>query len=188
MSKQEIPEAVYKSMVLRDRLNMEAGFEGKNGRASKPHFWVTAPEADSKRGCIVLKNFRESEFDIAPHPVQQQFARELQAHLQREHHHDGMWIVGWTHPPEFANLIRIDGDNVWGRLIMIFLDEDADPQFTTESERLIADMVEDGIIYYGNMASASWEEWQAEYSARNMKDDMGLKDNQMIKATLSSLH
>ena len=188
MAKQHIPEGVFKAQTIRDRLIMEAHFEGKNGVASKPYFWVTVPEADTKRGCIILKNFKETEFDIAPHPSQQEFARELQAYLQKEHHHDGMWIVGWTHPPEFSDLIRIDGTNVWSRLIMIFLDEDADPQFTTESERLIAEMIEDGIVYYGNMAESSWVEWQEQYSAKNMKEDMGLKDEQQTKATLSSLH
>jgi len=188
MTRQHIPEDVYKSMIIRDNLIIEAHFEGKNGRASKPYFWVTVPEADTKRGCVILKNFKESEFEIAPHPVQQQFSRELQAHLQREHHHDGMWIVGWTHPPEFADLIRIDGDNVWSRMIVCYLDSDADWQFSIDFERPVAEMIEDGVAYFGDQASNAFETWRTEYSAKKMKDDMGLKDNQMTKATLSSLH
>lgn len=183
-----LPQNTYKSEIIRQRLFLEAGYEGVHGVSQKPYFWVVVPEADTKRGKIVLKNFKETETDVAPHPIQIEFAKELLERLQRTTHHDGIWIVGWTHPPDFSQIIRVDGDNVWSRLIMIWLDKDADPQFTLDSEMPVAQMVENGSAYYANLAEDAYETFMEEYSEGRMKEEMGLSDDQMTKAVLSSLN
>lgn len=184
----KLPENVWKSKVILNRLEAEARFESNFGFAEKKHYWFTVPEGDSKRGNIELRNFRPSEFDADPHPHQKGMAINLQSALQKEAGFDGVWIVGWTHPPSMAELIRIDGDNCWSRLVMIWLDEDADPKYTLESDIPIFEMIQNGIEYYLSLAHQAHEKWDEAYGKRAMKDDFQIKEGQMKKAALSTIN
>lgn len=183
-----LPDNVWKSKALLRRLKAEAGFESNNGSPEKQHYWVLVPQADTRADEIILKNFEESPLDCLPHEIQQDMARQIRQELQRNQHYDGIWIVGWTHPPASWDVVRIDGDNCWGRLIMIWLDEDADPQYTVESDIHIATMVQNGIETYLNHAAEAHQRWLEEYGPKAMKNDMGIKEEQTVKETLSTIH
>ncbi len=184
----KLPANIWNSKAIRNRLFAEASFECAHGMPSKFHYWVVVPEGDTMRGQIVLKNYTASPLSIDPHEMQQEFARQVREVLQKELHHDGVWVVGWTHPPEAWEAVRIDGDNVWGRLIMIWLDEDADPQYTVESDLPFLAMVEAGIENYLGQAARAHEAWSKEYGKKAMKEDFGIKANQTTKEALATLH
>ena len=182
-----LPENIWNSPVLRKRFAAEAIFEGNNGFSEKPHYWFVAPEGDSKRGSVEIRNFKPSVFDIDPHELQKIFAQELQMKLQKEIHYDGLWVVGWTHPPATYDVIRTDGDNCWGRLAIIWLDCDADPQYTVESELEFAEILQNGKDYYVKLAEEAHQSWLETYGHKVMKSDMGLREDQLTKSALSSL-
>jgi len=182
-----LPENIWNSPVIRKRLAQEALFESNRGVSQLPHYWMTVPEGDSKAGNIVLKNYETSPFNIDPHILQQEFALGVRKGLQREEHRDGLWIAGWTHPPSHAHAIRVDGDNVWGRLIMIWLDEDADPQFTLESDMRFIEIVENGVGYYIRLAAEAFQTWDEHYGKKATKSDFALKEDQTSKAALEAL-
>lgn len=183
-----LPERIWESAVIKRRLLQEAGFECRYGIPAKKNYWIVAPEADTKRGTVLLRNFKPTFLDIEPHDQQQQFAHMLQPLLQSKLGHDGLWIVGWTHPPSSGHAVRVDGDNVWGRLVMIWLDSDADPKFTAESDLPFYDMVSHGVEYYAGIAEQAWTQWNEMVGRAALKDDFGIKDEQQTKAALGSLH
>ena len=184
-----IPENIWNSPVIRQRLLLEAAYEcDTHGAPQHPFYWFNVPEGDTKRGALDLRNFVPTPFHIDPHALQMDFAREIREHLQSEEHHDGLWIVGWTHQPPQYEAIRIDGDNTWCRMVMIWLDEDADPQYTLESEVPFFQMVENGTSYYVGLAAEAYEKWQEIYSSKNLIKDMELKDDQISKPALEALN
>jgi hypothetical protein len=183
-----LPENVWSSRALRRRLEQEARFESNQGKAQKKHYWFTVPEGDTLRGDIALRNFTPGPFDIEPHPAQIEMARHLRGELQRGYHFDGVWIVGWTHPPATWDVIHVDGDNVWSRLVMIWLDGDADPQYTVESDMPIPVMIENGPEYYIGLCLQAHAAYTEAYSAEALKEDMGIKDAQTSKEVLSTIN
>lgn len=183
----KLPDNIWNSPVIRQRFFQEANFECSHGKPQNPHYWLVAPEADTKAGDIVLVNFKEDEFNVAPHELQQDFAENLKNVLQKQLHHDGLWVVGWTHPPASWESVKIDGDNTWGRLVMIWFDEDADPQYTVESDMPFIEMCANGYEYYAGLCAEAHEAWSESYGKIAMKDDFGLKEEQTTKAALSAL-
>lgn len=183
---QTLPSNLWESQIIKDRLILEANFDGNRGIPKKPHFWVLVPHADTKNGSVILKNFDTTIEDIEPHPMQQDFARGLQEHLMKEASFDGLWIVGWTHPPTSYGVLT-EQDNVWNRLIFIWLDKDGDPQYTLESELPVINIISHGIDYYINLAHKTHEQWNEIYGNDVLKSDMMLKDEQQKKAVLESL-
>lgn len=183
-----LPQNLYDSLVIKKRLLQEAGFECAHGVPHKRHYWIVAPEADTRLGDILLRNFKPSFIDIEPHDSQQQFANMLQAVLQHNLHHDGLWLVGWTHPPSTAHAVRVDGDNAWGRMVMIWLDSDGDPKFTAESDLPFFKMIGRGVEYYAGLADQAYEQWKEMAGPQAMKDDFGVREDQQTKAALKALH
>jgi len=182
----DLPSNLWKSPVIKSRLLEEAAFEGQQGLAEKVFYWVIVPEADSKDGTIVLKNFKPNLTDIEPHEMQKHFVKELQRFLMKEIHFNGMWTVGWTHPPTSYDVLTAD-DNCWNRLIFIWHDADGDPHYTLESEMPFIQMVESGMQYYAELANQAHEQWREVYSSTRMKSDMMLTEDQQTKASLEAL-
>ncbi len=183
-----LPQNLWNSLVIKKRLLQEAGFECRYGLPSKRHYWIVAPEADTKAGTILLRNFKPSFIDIEPHDSQQQFVMMLQPLLQHNVGHDGLWLVGWTHPPSTAQAVRVDGDNAWSRLVMIWLDQDGDPKFTAESDMPFYDMVKEGVNYYAGLAEQAYTQWLEMVGPAAIKDDFGIGEDQQRKAALEALN
>lgn len=184
-----LPENIWNSPTIRQRLFSEAQIESSRGRAEKPYYYFNVPQVDNPvQQSIELRNYYPSIFDIDPHDLQKELALKIRQALQHEVSHGGCWIVGWTHPPAQMEAIREDGDNVWGRLVIIWLDEDADPHYTLESDISFIAMATNGVDYYVRLAENAHEKWLKEYSPKVLKEDMGLKDDQQHKDSLSTLH
>lgn len=180
------PDQVLDSPIISRRLAAEARFDSERGSPEKGHYWVLAC-LPSTKSTVVRQNYTSHEdfqalavgYNQDPHPVQKTFANEL---LQSLNHHvgnGGGWLVGFTHPPASHELIKTDGDNAWGRLICIWLDEDGDPQFTYESDHPFFHMYQQGIQYYTQQAWDSWASWK-----KIMRDDLDLKAGQTYKRAL----
>lgn len=185
-----LPDNIWLSPVIKKRLLMEAGFESTNhGRPPKAQYWFSAPMATDlkSRMGVTLKNYVPGVFDVDPHDMQMAFASELRWRLQQNIGHDGLWIAGWTHPPGNDQTIRVDGDNAWNRLVMVWLDGDGDPQFTVESDLPFVEMISRGGYYYIEMAEEAYQAYVEAYGLKAMKDDLGLGEDQMTKAALAAL-
>ena len=183
----DLPNNLWKSPFIKQRLLAEACFEGERGISEKKQYWVVVPQADTGRGVVELKNFKPNLQDVEPHEMQQHFAVEVQNLLQQEAHFDGSWIVGFTHPPNAYGVLT-DTENCWNRLIMIWLDEDGDPQFTLESERPFIQQFEDGPNYWVEMAHNAYKAYKPMFGKEAMKSDMLLRDGDQHRPALESLN
>lgn len=185
----KLSDAIWDSPVLRQRLKAEAAFESRNGRPEKAQYCVFAPHNGGGRACNTLRNYKPEVLDIDPHEMQVAFAQELRWRLQKELHHDGIWLVGWTHPPSTHQAIMVEGDNCWSRMVILWLDEDADPQFCLDiDDTPFVEMIQRGGRYYLDMSERAWLEWSKDYGKRAIKDDFGLREDQTKKAVLSSIN
>jgi hypothetical protein len=182
-----LPENLWKSPFIKKRLDQEANFECAWGLPSKPHYWVQVPNADTKKGNVTLSNYEPSVENVNPHEIQQIFAKELHDFVMKEAHFDGLWIVGYTHPPSSYAALT-DTDNVWGRLIMIWCDEDGDPQYTAEFDRPFYEMLQDGILHFANQAHHAHLGF-LDVCGKGMMKELSLKEGvHQHRAALESLN
>ncbi len=181
-----LPSELWNSPVIKKRLYAEACFECDLGISDKPQYWCMVPYADSKDGVMLLKNFKDDAMNADPHEMQQVFARKIMVELQAQAHFDGLWLVGFTHPPTTYETLT-DTGNCWGRMICIWFDEDGDPQYTLESDLPFIKQVEAGERYYVGLAQESHAYWKEQYGAKAMKADFMLKEGQSSKAALEAL-
>lgn len=182
-----IPHSIWNSKAIRKRLMQEAHFEGSIGQPEKPQYWVNVPLTDTF-GETTLRNYNPGIFDSDPHEIQQVFAKVVRKMLQAKYGHDGLWMVGWTHPPATWQQIRVDGDNVWGRMIMLWCDEDADPQFAIEfDDEKFVEMMSKGEAYYVDQAERAWISWDEYFGKKAQKSDLCVSEAQTHKEALSTL-
>ncbi len=182
----DLPENLWKSPVIQQRLVQEALFDCRYGVPAEPFFDVIVPQADTKSDCIQLRNYTPSMSRVAPHPIQVQFAKNLLSILMKELHFNGLWIVGWTHPPT-AYAALTDMDNAWQRLIIIWLDKDGDPQYTIDYDKPVVDIIADGLQRHVEKIEDAHQQWREIYSNERMKEDMLLTDEQQKRVTLESM-
>ena len=71
---------------------------------------------------------------------------------------------------------------------MIWLDGDCDPQFTVEFDRPFVELIQEGGHYFLEQAERAYQAFAEAYGLKAMKSDLGLTEDQMTKAALSSLH
>jgi hypothetical protein len=187
VSIKNLPSNIWESPAIRKRLYQESCFECDWGIADKKQYWAVAPIPDDKHGVATLRNYDpKGILNSDPHQIQQIFAQDVRKMLQSEAGFDGLWVVGYTHPPTTTEVLK-DGDNCWGRLFMLWLDEDADTQFTMEADIPFVQMFERGAKYYVGMANEAHETWKEIYSQKVLKEDMGLGADQQKKVALETL-
>lgn len=182
------PSDLWKSTVIHNRLMAEAYFESANhGKSEKKQFWFMAPQADSGKGHIGIRNYEGGGIqDVDPHEIQQKFAMDLMEKLMKEAHFDGLWLVGFTHPPTVYEVMT-DTENVWKRLVFLWLDSHGDPQYTVESDLPFIQQVQAGVDYYVGLAFQSHKSWLEEYGPKAMKSDMALKESQISSPAMEAL-
>lgn len=178
---------LWKSPVIQKRLYQEACFESAGrGLPEKPHYWCLVPQADTGDGSTVLKNYEAGLVNADPHEMQQNFALNVMQALQKEAHFDGLWLVGFTHPPSSDGVLK-DTENCWYRLICIWFDEEGDPQYTLESDLPFIMQLQSGEAYYVGLAYQAHEQWRDIYGRKAMKQDMMLADGQTKAAAMEAL-
>lgn len=187
MANPTLPNKLWESPVIKRRLAMESAFECNAGISAKKHYWVVVPQADTRKGCVTLKNFDVNIENVEPHEAQKEFAEDIQNILQQEASFDGLWVVGYTHPPSTYHALT-DSQNCWDRLIMIWHDKDGDPQYTLESDRPFISLVNDGPEYWVEQAHVAHKSFLPIYGDDAMKSDMKLTEAQQKKAALDALN
>lgn len=118
-------------------------------------------------------------------PAQLMFAADVLRLLNRELHHDGAWVICFTHPKPQALKSGIHLPSThweFGRYALTWLDADGDPQFTQEwmegssSERRdFVSVLLQGIVPVAQMAEAAWQ------AAHEMTGVLELKPEQTFK-------
>jgi hypothetical protein len=183
----KLPSNIWASGAIRLRLEQEARFESAHGLPCKPQYWVSVPNVDSTYQSATLRNFVPDLMNCDPHEMQIMFAEQIRKELQRMLHHDGVWVVGWTHPPQSWENIATDGDNCWGRMIILWLDEDGDPQMVQEFDNYFAVMLSYGEDYYVDQSEKAWLMYDYHFGKKAMKNDLGIHESQMTKEALETL-
>lgn len=124
---------------------------------------------------------------IAPAAAPQQtvWAGKVLRLLNKELHHDGAWVVCFTHAlPVRVDNIFLDTKHVeYGRYCLVWIDHDGDPGFTVEwvaGENAdfthFHHVVEAGIESTARKCESSWEIWRL-----MMQDVLDPKDGQTFK-------
>jgi hypothetical protein len=100
-------------------------------------------------------------------PIQQLWAGNLLKMLNRELHHDGAWVIVFTNPKPNAEGLAIyahPAHREYLRYAIVFVDKDADPQFTVEwlagdnaDFSTFAQVVAAGIESTCQKCEAAWE-------------------------------
>lgn len=182
-----LPSNAWNSAVIRKRLHQEAAFD-QSLVPEKDQYYILACHPDTKLDQVALVNFDVGPLDPPPHEMQMAFASTLREELQKNWHHDGFWLVGFTHPPSTFESIKVDGDNCWNRFLIIWADKDGDIKFPFETEEQFVEILKNGLEYYVNTAEKCWQAWNEAYGAKAIEEEFGIKDEQMSKPVLASLN
>lgn len=103
--------------------------------------------------------------EIDPH--QAMFAADVLKFLNRELHHDGAWVIAFTHPkkPDPGMAIFAQPSTEYRRYVLLWLDSDGDVQFAVEwiegeSELLdFPEVMAAGLIPIANQCEGAWAMW-----------------------------
>lgn len=148
-------EELLSPLLLR-RFELEALAEDGNGQ-----YYACILRQD---GDLVVHHPLGPPLDV----VQLMWARDLLALLNRELHHDGAWVIVFTHPqpPSIEQVAAATAHRSYARYALIWLDADGDPQFTQEWQQNItsdlrdfACVVEQGLEAVAAKAEACWRLW-----------------------------
>lgn len=114
--------------------------------------------------------------------MQAVFARDVLTMLNRELHHNGAWVMVFTHPAPFD---FIGMGQMYRRFGLIWLDADGDPQFTLDWAEGVGEQIDftdvliDGKECWGDQAEAAWQSWH-----ENMVRVIDPKSNQTYRRAL----
>jgi len=176
-----VDEKLLFSKTILERLDYEAEADGDAGDSVNAFWWAVTQANDGQ--IIAQSNYDMSRArheviasDVI-HPTADQvgYAIEAMKTLNKECDHNGFWIVGFTHPPSFANLISTTPDYHWRRMIKIWVDQHGDPGFTADNIDpfwMIAGLGPEHLI---EQSEESWKQWK-----HLMRDDMDYKENQLV--------
>lgn len=95
-----------------------------------------------------------------PLPYQQMFCRDLGAGLNRHLHHNGAWIVGLVEAKPLLVIDEAGAGRDYERAILLWVDEDGDPQFTIEVEDDWSRILSVGPDHWINKAEEAWLRWR----------------------------
>lgn len=133
-------------------------------------------DAEDGNGQYYAIMLRDSGDLLVHHPVgpsldpnQMVWAGTVLRRLNRELHHDGAWVICFTHPAivQLETVLHSAPNNrTYNRYCLIWMDADSDVQFTQEwiagdniGFRVWADVVKAGIESTVQKCEASWSIW-----------------------------
>lgn len=178
MSHHVADETLITPTLLR-RFELEASFEQADGR-----YYAIILRAD---GNVLVHH----PFGPQLSPDQMMWAVDVLRKLNRELHHDGAWVIVFTHPhrPELTHVLQAPPSHWdYDRYCLIWLDVDGDPQFTVEwqageSELLdFAEVLLAGIESTMAKCEGAWEVWHV-----HMRQMLALKPEQTYKRALGEV-
>lgn len=154
----KLDDSILMTPTLLRRFIQEAELEGGNGQ----HFALLR-RSNSE---LIAHNPYSPELD----PSQMTWGADVLRLLNRELHHDGAWVLCFTHPAEPGppETILHNPPKHWeyARYCLMWLDKDGDVQFTVEWVRHeselfdFADVMLAGIESTAQKAEAAWETWR----------------------------
>ncbi len=159
--------------LLLQRFRLEGEFEGADGR----HYGIMPRDDNS----LLVHHPGSPSLD----PMQMLWAGDVLKLLNRDLHHDGAWVIVFTHPvPVTPDVVpMLPKHQVYGRYAIIWVDEDGDPQFSMEWEigisselKHFADVVAQGIEATAQKAEGSWQLWHTA-----MRKVLAPKQDQLFK-------
>lgn len=129
-------------------------------------------DADGRHYGLILRDdgnlFCHHPGSPSPSPDQLMWAGDVLKKLNRELHHDGAWVVVFTHvlPVSIESVLHNATHADYGRYALIWLDQDGDAQFTVEWEAgITTDLVDFTAILLAGIHStvqkcdAAWTTW-----------------------------
>lgn len=137
-----ITEALIQSPAILKRMDFEAAGTG---------WWAYGKVRSGK--IVVL-----SDRNWTPIPEIIMFARDMVGALNKHLHHDGAWLVGFTHPKPIV-FIGDRGGTDFDRFVFLFIDRDGDPQFTIECDDGIIAALTVGPDHWMEEAERGWQKW-----------------------------
>lgn len=168
-----LAEDLIISTALLRRFAVEGEAEGGDGR-----YYGVIPRANGD----VLAHHPAAP---SASPEQLLWAGDVLRFLNRELHHDGAWVLVFTHPkpPALESVIHAAPAHAeYARYGLIWLDADGDPQFTVEwSEgsgelRDFADVLLAGLPAIAKQCEAAWATWHL-----HMRQVLAPKEGQTFK-------
>lgn len=149
--------------ALQRRLTAEAEFEYGPGL-----WWAVV----CKRNGMTVP-MKSGPAVVVPTEDQQVFAHDMARLLNKEIHHDGSWVVAFTHPsgaiyalPEVAISMTIP----YERWVFLWLDADGDVQFPVDCVQPFVEVIHAGPSAWIETAEASWQAWH-----KHMREVLGIK-------------
>jgi hypothetical protein len=153
-----LPDTILLSPIVKHYIKERLRFEGEQEDGNGTVFAVIQ-KADG--GWI------ESGTQLAPPliPEQTMFARDMVQILNREIHHNGCWLVFFTHPERADGFVPGGFETEYPRFGFIWLDQDGDPQFTMDwlngeyEELTFQDVLMSGPVSWAQRLETAWHEW-----------------------------
>lgn len=147
-----VPDRLLATESLKQRLFEEAGFEN-DGLC--PFAWYSIPFCESDKAWSIGTGY-------CPEPAERLMAESLGRILNRQLHHDGAWITGWTD----------DGR----RFVSIWVDADGDVQFTVDCLDGVVKMAIAGAEDHVEQCEQAWQKWH-----RHMRQVIAPREDQLFK-------
>jgi hypothetical protein len=157
----DIDDRILATPALLARLAAEARFEGGTGI-----YWGIAV----RQGGLLVP-FRSAPAHPVPVPEQQMFANDMALALNRRLHHDGAWLVLFTHPATtFAALPIIGAPVDFGRFVFLWMDRDGDVQFPVECSDDFTEVLLAGPDHWMESAEQAWQQWRRQHAALDLRE------------------
>lgn len=141
--------------TLKARLRLEGEYDDADGSV-----WCVLQRSNGDK-VEVLSQAALQAGHLPPLAEQVMFAHDMVGALNRHLHHDGKWIVAFTHPSEHsARVIGQAGAVYWNRWFFLWVDKDGDPQFTMENDDLFVETLTAGPDRWMEEAEQAWQTWK----------------------------
>lgn len=150
-----LPEDLAITPALLRRFEGEAELEGGDGR----HYAVI----QRNDGSILVHHPASPQLS----PMQMIWAADALKLLNREIHHDGAWVVVFTHPkPQLENIFQDAKHADYRRYVLLWMDRDGDVQIPiewlegdNEDFRTFTDVIMAGVHSTAQKAEGCWQVW-----------------------------
>lgn len=160
------------SQALRNRLDTEAAMEADLGTTSAS--WYAVKMLDDHQ-VVIERNYDPRAGIISDPPTHQMlWAEAVSKILNHECGHDGRWVVGFTHPPGYGEMVLCEPKFSWRRIIKVWLDIDGDPQFTVDCIENWENVASQSPHHFIGQAEEAWKHWKV-----LMRDVLQPKDYQL---------
>lgn len=170
-----IDDRILATDALRRRLLAEAQFEEGPGT-----YWGV-----SVREGVLLVPFKSADGIAAPMEDQQMFANDMAHALNKHLHHDGAWLVLFTHPMGLVNIPIVGMTPLpvpYDRWVFLWMDADGDVQFSMDNVEEFAEVLLAGPDHWMEEAERAWQTWKL-----YMRDVLDVRQGETFKRALGEV-